>query len=130
MSPDRPTLLVADDLPENLRLFSLLLGKVYRVETAASGEAVLERLRAGGIDAALLDLNYGGRMTGFDVVAAIRADPALAHLPAAALTAHASADDRTRCLGAGFDAYLAKPVSRADLLATAEALLAKAPGAR
>ncbi len=75
--PDvRPTLLVADDYPENCKLFSIYLRAGYDVVTALSAEDAAERLAGGGVDAALLDLNYQGGMTGLDLIAHIRADPA------------------------------------------------------
>ena len=121
----RPTLLVADDHAENLKLFGLYLRRDYEVVEALSAEAVLERLAERPVAAALLDLNYQGGMTGFDLIAALRADPRYATLPTVALTAHASPEDRTRCLAAGFDEYLSKPVLRAAMLETVAALLAR-----
>lgn len=121
----RPTLLVADDHTENLKLFVLYLRRDYDVVEATSAEAVLERLAEAPVAAALLDLNYQGGMSGFDLIAALRADPRTADLPTIALTAHASPEDRTRCLDAGFDAYLSKPVLRADMLESVAALLAR-----
>lgn len=123
MSDARPTLLVADDYPENRQLFSIYLRKAYVVEAVESGEEALDRLRTGAFDAALLDLSYQGGLTGFDVLREIRADDALADLPTLALTAHAAPEDRERCLNAGFDAYLAKPVTRVEMLEAVGALL-------
>lgn len=124
-----PLVLVADDYPENRRLFVLYLSKTYRVLAAESGEEVLEMLAAcpadAPVEAALLDLNYQGGLTGFDVLRAIRADARWSGLPTVALTAHASSEDRTRCLAAGFDAYLSKPVMRAPMLETVAGLLAR-----
>lgn len=121
----RPTVLVADDYPENLQLFTLYLRKEYEVVTALSAERVLEEMAKQPFDAALLDLNYQGGMTGMELIAAIRADPAIAETRTLALTAHASPDDRRRCLEAGFDAYLSKPVLKAQMLEALEALLAQ-----
>lgn len=125
-SPEtRPLVLVADDYPENRRLFSLYLRKDYEVVEAASAEAVLERLAERPVVAALLDLNYQGGMTGFDLIRHLRADPVHNALPCLALTAHASPEDRARCLAAGFDEYLSKPVFRGQMLDALAVLLAQ-----
>lgn len=124
MSTPRPTVLIADDYPENCQLFEIYLRKGYEVVTAQSAEEAAQRLAGGGVDVALLDLNYQGGMTGIELVQQIRADPRLKALPTLALTAHASPEDRRRCLEAGFDAYLSKPVMKADMLAAVEKLLA------
>ena len=124
-----PTVLVADDYPENRQLFTLYLRKTYAVLAAASGEEVLQMLAAcpaeTPVQAALLDLNYQGGLTGFDVLTRIRADARWHALPTVALTAHASPEDRRRCLDAGFDAYLSKPVLRGPMLELVAGLLAE-----
>ena len=122
----RPVVLVADDVPENRQLFSLYLRTGYEVVTACTAEEALATLRQRPFDAALLDINYGGGMDGFDAIRAIREDPALATLPAAALTAHVAPEDRDQCLAAGFDLFLAKPVRRAEMKDALESLLTKA----
>ena len=63
-------------------------------------------------------------MDGFEAVRAIRAREAGTgrHMPVLALTAHAMQGDRERCLDAGFDGYLAKPIRQADLEEALEAL--------
>ena len=125
--PNLPLVLVADDYPENRQLFTLYLRKAYRVLAAASGEEVLEMLAACSpadpVQVALLDLNYQGGLSGFDVLARIRADARWSALPTVALTAHASAEDRRRCLDAGFDAYLSKPVLRGPMLETVAGMI-------
>ena len=118
----RPTILVADDYPENLKLFTLYLRRHYEVVTASTAEEAGARI-ALGVDAALLDLNYQGGMSGLDLIRRLRADAATAGVKALALTAHASPEDREACLEAGFDAYLTKPVMKAEMLAAVEALL-------
>lgn len=123
MSAPRTTVLVADDYPENRQLFSLYLRNEYDVVTAASAEEAIERLAEAPVAAALLDINYQGGMTGYELVRHIRADPRLAALPTLALTAHAAPEDRRRCLASGFDDYLPKPVMKRDMLAAVQRLL-------
>lgn len=119
----RPTVLVADDYCANLTLFTLYLRREYEVVTATSAEQAAERI-AQGVDAAVLDLNYQGSMTGFDLIRQLRADDRTAAVPTMALTAHASPEDRDACLAAGFDAYLSKPVMKAEMLQAVADLLA------
>ncbi len=126
---DRPTILVADDYPENQKLFTLYLRKVYDVIAVGSAEAVLDALVETSVDAALLDLNYQGGMSGFELIQHIRGDDQLASLPTLALTAHASPEDRRRCLDAGFDDYLSKPVTKAQMLDAIQGLLERATAA-
>ena len=57
-------------------------------------------------------------MSGIDAIQAIRKDPAISGIRALALTAYAYPDDRQRCLDAGFDDYIAKPVFKKGLLET------------
>ncbi|MEL6615692.1 MAG: response regulator, partial [Bacteroidota bacterium] len=110
-----PLVLVADDVPENRQLFSLYLRRGYEVVTASTAEEAIDLLRQRRFDAALLDINYGGGMDGFDAIRAIRQDPAIASIPCAALTAHVAIEDRDKCLAAGFDVFLPKPVRRAEM---------------
>jgi CheY-like chemotaxis protein len=75
----------------------------------------------------LLDISLPG-MSGVELVARLRADAVLRHVPVIALTAHAMAGDRETYLAAGFDAYVTKPiVDEGVLLRTLERL---APGER
>ena len=121
-----PRVLVADDVVANQKLFSIYLKKDYDVVVVGTAEDALAEVQGGAVDAALLDLNYQGGMSGIELVQRIRADEATASVPTLALTAHASADDRQRCLDAGFDAYLSKPVMRDAMLEAVRDLLAKA----
>ncbi|MEM6783872.1 MAG: response regulator [Bacteroidota bacterium] len=106
----RPTILVADDYPENRRLLYFYLRDAYRILEAESAEEAIETLRAEHVDLAIMDLNFRDGMNGMEAAQAIRADEALSHLPLLALTAYAYPDDRRRCLEAGFTDYLSKPV--------------------
>ena len=120
-SARRPVVLVADDYPENRRLLFFYLRDQYEVLQAATAEeaiAVLHEQQQKGtpVDIAILDLNFCDGMSGIDAIQEIRQDPVIAHVRALALTAYAYPDDRQRCLDAGFDAYVAKPVFKPGLL--------------
>ena len=122
--------LIADDVPENRQLFSLYLRAQYDVATAETAEEALRLLRTQPFDAALLDINYGGGMDGFDAIREIRRDPRIAPLPVSALTAHVAPEDRDQCLRAGFDMFIAKPVRRAEMKIALEKLLKKGEPSR
>lgn len=114
----RPVILVADDYPENRRLLYFYLRDRYEVLHAATAEEAIETLRTQSVDLAILDLNFCDGMSGIDAIQAIRNDAAISDIRALALTAYAYPDDRQRCLEAGFDDYIAKPVFKKGLLET------------
>ena len=117
------TILVVDDTPLNVKLLADLLGaKGYRTVTAASGAAALQKLAAEAPDLVLLDVMMPG-MSGYEVCAAIRADPAHAMLPVVLVTALDPARERAKGLEAGADDFLSKPVAQAELLARVKSLL-------
>jgi class 3 adenylate cyclase len=116
-------ILVVDDVALNVKLLADLLGaKGYRTCTAASGPEALATLGAEQPDLVLLDVMLPG-MSGYEVCAAIRADPAHAMLPVVLVTALDPAAERAKGLDAGADDFLSKPVSQAELLARVRSLL-------
>ena len=117
------TILVVDDTPLNAKLLADLLGaKGYRSVTAASGPEALRKLADEKPDLVLLDVMMPG-MSGYEVCAAIRADPAHAMLPVVLVTALDPAVERVKGLEAGADDFLSKPVAQAELLARVKSLL-------
>ena len=117
-------ILVVEDNPINLRVaVSLLERNGHKVVTAADGRQALGILERERFDVALVDLQMP-EMDGFELTAAVRAREAStgAHLPIIALTAHAMKGDRERCLAAGMDAHVAKPIRAEELWAAIRAL--------
>jgi two-component system, sensor histidine kinase and response regulator len=115
--------LLAEDHPINQKVAVRMLERLgHSVIVASDGIEALEALKAGDFDVVLMDLQMP-RMDGFEAVRAIRQREAGSgnHIEVVALTAHAMQGDRERCLAAGFDAYLAKPVRQTDLQAALEA---------
>lgn len=110
-------LLLAED-DETLREFGslLLTGMGFHVDTAADGLAALTALQGGAYDVAVLDVRMPG-LDGVAVAVALRAHAATATLPIIALTADATGPERRRCLDAGMNEVLLKPVDRAQLTA-------------
>jgi CheY-like chemotaxis protein len=111
--------LLVEDNPVNLLVAQRLLSVLgLDCDTATNGEAALLRMRDGRYDLVLMDC----QMPVLDGYSASRkwreveaADPSGPHLPIVAMTANAMAGDRQRCLDAGMDDYLAKPVTRGQL---------------
>lgn len=112
------TIAVVEDNADNRLLLRSLLGDTYHVTEYEDGPEALAGLRRDRPDLLILDISLPG-MDGEEVLANIRADTSLRDLPVIALTAHAMAGDRERLLEAGFDHYLAKPITDEEVLFSA-----------
>ena len=115
-------LLLAEDNPVNETLaVRLLTRRGHRVSVASNGARAIELAHAERFDAILMDIQMPG-VDGFEATAAIRAyEEALGiHTRIIAMTAHAMRDDELRCLEAGMDAYLSKPINPQALYALLE----------
>ncbi|MBB3102944.1 response regulator [Azomonas macrocytogenes] len=107
---DRKILVVDDDVRNVFALTSALEHKGAVVEIARNGYEAIERLRSDRqIDLVLMDIMMP-EMDGFTAMQEIRKDPSMARLPIIAVTAKAMKDDQERCLRAGANDYLAKPI--------------------
>lgn len=101
-------LLVDDD--EMNRFFGSKMIKTLgvHIETAESGHAALKAIREQHFDGVFMDVSMPD-MNGYETTQHIRADARFTNLPVVALTAHAIAGERERCLAAGMDDYITKP---------------------
>jgi len=116
--------LVADDHDANRRLAVTILNKRgHRCGEAKNGREARELLRQKRFDVALMDIQMPV-MDGCEATAAIRRmeQDTGRHLPIIALTAHAMTGDREKCLAAGMDGYLAKPLRPHELVGLVESL--------
>jgi PAS domain S-box-containing protein len=119
--------LVAEDNAVNRKLVATLLQqRGHEVSTVENGREALAAVAGGRGDpfeVVLMDVQMP-EMGGLEATRAIRAaeDPAAAPLPIIALTAHALKGDRERCLEAGMNEYLSKPIDITQLIATVERL--------
>ena len=120
----RRILVVEDDEKSRRLLSDVLAYHGYEVLAAESGEQGLAEAIARAPDAALLDIQLPG-ISGFEVLAALRAGSAGERMPAVAVTASVMDQDRRRIFAAGFDAYIAKPVNIRQLIDTLQRLLAQ-----
>ncbi|MCK7593413.1 ATP-binding protein [Pseudomarimonas salicorniae] len=115
---ERSLVLLVDDHPTNRTVIQrqLALGG-FRCETAEDGQQGLEKWRSGRYALVLSDLHMP-RLDGYELIAAIREEErarGLPRTPVVALTAAAMRGEAEKCLGAGMDDYLTKPVSLGTL---------------
>jgi signal transduction histidine kinase/CheY-like chemotaxis protein/CHASE1-domain containing sensor protein/HPt (histidine-containing phosphotransfer) domain-containing protein len=122
--------LVAEDNQVNQRVVEAFLEqRGHSVLLAGNGREALAALEREDFDVVLMDIQMP-EMDGFEATAAIRAREAAdgGHMPILAMTAHALQGDRERCLAAGMDGYLAKPIRPDELIELVESAV-PAPGA-
>ncbi len=102
----------------NQRVAARLLEKSgHSVVIVGNGKEAIAALRREPFDMVLMDVQMP-EMDGFEATKVIRDDEAghNKHIPIIAMTAHAMTGDRERCLAAGMDGYVSKPIRAADLL--------------
>jgi two-component system cell cycle response regulator DivK len=118
-------ILCVEDNPQNMRLVrKILKHEGYEVLEAEDGATGLALSEAEKPDLILMDINLPD-IDGLEVTRLIKAQAALAHIPIIALTANAMYGDEERCLAAGCDGYIAKPVSKEKLLISVEGYLSR-----
>ena len=116
-------ILLVEDNPANQKLANYILqDRGHVVETAESGQEAICLTERNHYDVILMDVQMPG-MNGLEATAAIRKrDEGRPRTPIVAMTAHAMKSDRDRCLAAGMDGYLSKPVSAREMIAVVESL--------
>jgi CheY-like chemotaxis protein len=122
-------LLAEDGLVNQKVAVSLLEQRGHTVSVANNGQEALDALDQESFDVVLMDLQMPV-MDGFEATALIRQrqEGSGLHTPIIAMTAHAMKGDRERCLAAGMDEYIAKPIRAKDLYAIVEGIVAGARG--
>ena len=111
-------LLAEDNAGNQCVVEQMLLNTPYEVVVASNGREAVESFRSRGVDIILMDVSMPG-MDGYEATQAIRAVEAegpMRRTPIIGLTAHAMENDRDRCLAAGMDDYLSKPVRMSALI--------------
>ncbi|MBF0588323.1 MAG: response regulator [Magnetococcales bacterium] len=110
--------LLVEDNPINQQVAGeILAGVGLTVAFADNGRIAIEKVEVGAFDVVLMDIQMP-EMDGYAATAAIRAmPPPCKGLPILAMTAHAMSGDRERCLSAGMDDYITKPIDRSKLYA-------------
>jgi CheY-like chemotaxis protein len=122
-------ILVAEDNDFNAQLLEqLLVRRGHRVRLANNGREALSLVEEVAFHLLLLDVHMP-ELDGFQVIQAIRERERSSggHLPVVALTARSRKEDRERCLAAGMDDFLAKPIQAADLWAAIDRVVGPRP---
>ena len=117
-------LLVEDNAVNQVLGVRMLENCGHSVRLASNGEEALEKIKYAAFDLILMDLQMP-RMDGFEATMAIRETEkgSNRHLPIIAMTACAMKGDPEKCLAAGMDGYVSKPIRMAELLAAIHALV-------
>jgi len=119
-------LLVAEDNPVNQEAIRRILERRgYAVTLAGDGREVVERALGagpGGFDVIFMDVQMP-ELDGFEATARIRSATGFAGVPIVAMTAHAMAGDKERCLAGGMTDYISKPIQRQALFEMLERIL-------
>lgn len=115
-------ILVAEDNPVNQKVIIGMLKKLgFSASLASNGVEVLDALRNADYELIFMDCQMP-IMDGYEATRAIRASDS-GHIPIVALTANAMPDDEEKCLAAGMDGYIPKPVNIAVIQTTLEKYL-------
>ena len=124
-------LLVEDNLVNQKVVLAMLRKRGYQIEIANDGREALDKLEAASLpyDLVLMDVQMPV-LDGLETTRLIRRDPRWEKLPVVAMTAHAMTGDREKCMEAGMNGYISKPVQPAHLITTLERHLAEGVVAR
>ncbi len=114
--------LVEDELNIIEAIRFLLSRDGWRVDTHSNGADAAQIIRAARPDLVVLDVMLPGK-SGFDVLAELRGDPELRHLPVLMLTARGQARDREMAEAAGVSRFMTKPFSNSEVLSAVRELV-------
>jgi CheY-like chemotaxis protein len=122
---DGRTILLAEDDVRNIFALSRVLEPLgVHLDIARNGQEAVDRAKQGGIDLVLMDVMMPEK-DGLEATREIRSDATIAKLPIIAITAKAMADDRRRCIDAGANDYIAKPIDVDKLVSLCRVWMAR-----
>jgi CheY-like chemotaxis protein len=122
-----PLVLIAEDNLISLQTISDYLSNIpYRIVTAINGSQAIEKALETRPDIILMDIQMP-QMDGLEAIRRLRSMEAFQHTPIIAITALVMPGDRERCLAAGADDYMGKPLRLSELKQRMEKLLVKTP---
>jgi signal transduction histidine kinase len=127
VSPEAPMVLIAEDNEATIHTLSEYLSrKGYRITIARNGREAFSQTKEVQPDIILMDIQMP-EMDGLEAIRYIRADKQIRYTPIIGLTALAMPGDREKCLAAGADEYMSKPVSLRNLAVIVHTLLSNPP---
>ncbi len=124
--PGARVLLVEDNQINQLVACEIIEAEGFLVDIAENGIQAVDAVRTKPYDVVLMDVQMP-EMDGFEAARTIRRDPAFSNVPIIAITAHALDGDRKKCLAAGMNDYISKPIDADKLIATLNRWIGKAP---
>ena len=117
------TVLIVEDNEKNMKLArDILQAKGYETVEAVTGEEGVKLAKEKKPDLVLMDIQLPG-MNGIEAFKQLRADAKTARIPVIALTASVTPTDRSQITAAGFDAFVSKPISLKEFVATVKRLV-------
>ncbi|MHB1413890.1 MAG: response regulator [Chloroflexota bacterium] len=121
---EKRTVLIAEDEPDNREVMRTVVEDIggYRVLLAEDGEQAIQLIETAFPDLVLIDLLLP-RLTGFDVMRRLRANPRTAHIPVVAITALGRSQDKEEALAAGAVDLVEKPFDVDGLLRRIQAAM-------
>ena len=120
---NKPKILVADDIKQNVKLLRVILtASEFDVIEAYDGEEALEKATSENPDLILLDIMMP-KLTGYEVCQRLRADGTTKSIPIIMITALHEMEDRIKGIDAGADDFISKPFNKTELLARVKSLL-------
>lgn len=120
---DRPTVLVADDNPNNVKLLETMLQPLnFNIAKASSGLEALSLVGMGNIDLVLLDIMMP-EMDGIELCRRIKSQESTRIIPVVMVTTLDDRDTKVRAIDAGADDFLTKPPDRLELIARTRSLM-------
>ncbi|MCJ8154396.1 response regulator [Chryseobacterium sp. SSA4.19] len=117
-------ILIVDDDPRNIFALKLTLkSRGYHTESCMMAQEAIDILKKDqDFDAVLMDMMMP-EMDGYEATRIIRSTPSIGHVPVIAVTAQAMPEDRQKCLDAGANDYISKPINVDQLIMAIEKLL-------
>ncbi|MFQ6613052.1 MAG: response regulator [Fidelibacterota bacterium] len=115
-----PVILVVEDDESTLRMMYYFLREDYEPKFADRISEAREILKSEPVEMILLDLSLKGKGDGLDLVRELRKSKKWKKIPIIATTAHVFTTDKERCMEAGCNDFLPKPISRTQMLNTIE----------